>query len=63
MKPRMDETTKRRIFDPFFSTKFQGRGLSMAAVYGIVYNHDGWISVDSELGKGTVVRIYLPAIA
>jgi len=59
----MDETTKRRIFDPFFSTKFQGRGLSMAAVYGIVYNHDGWISVDSELGKGTVVRIYLPAIA
>lgn len=58
----MDETTKRKIFDPFFSTKFQGRGLSMAAVYGIIHNHDGWISVDSELGKGTLVRICLPAI-
>ena len=34
----------------------------MAAVYGIVKNHDGWIYVDSELGKGTVVRIYLPTI-
>jgi CheY-like chemotaxis protein len=33
----------------------------MAAVYGIVKNHGGWISVDSQLGKGTVVRIYLPA--
>ncbi len=34
----------------------------MAAVYGIVTNHDGWISVDSEPGKGTVVQIYLPAV-
>jgi signal transduction histidine kinase len=58
----MDEETKNRVFEPFFTTKFQGRGLSMAAAYGIVKNHDGWISVDSELGKGTIVRIYLPAI-
>ena len=36
--------------------------MGMAAVYGIVKNHDGWIYVDSELGKGTTVRIYLPAI-
>ena len=35
----------------------------MAAVYGIVLNHDGWITVDSEAGKGTTVRIYLPAFA
>ena len=58
----MDEETKIGIFEPFFTTKFQGRGMGMAAVYGIVMNHDGGISVDSELGKGTVVQIYIPAI-
>ena len=58
----MDDETKRKIFEPFFTRKFQGRGLGMAAVYGIVKNHGGWISVQSQLGKGTVVRIYLPAV-
>jgi signal transduction histidine kinase len=57
----MDETSRRRLFDPFYTTKVHGRGLGMAAVYGIIKNHDGCVNVDSELGKGTRVRIYLPA--
>ena len=59
----MDEETKDGIFEPFFTTKFQGRGMGMAAVYGIIKSHDGAITVESEPGKDTVVRIYLPAIS
>jgi len=58
----MDEEIKKHIFEPFFTTKSHGRGLGMAAVYGIVKNHEGWTQIDSEPGKGTSVHILLPAI-
>jgi len=56
----MSDEACRKIFDPFFTTKFLGRGMGMAAAYGIIKNHEGFIYVDSEVGIGTVVHIFLP---
>lgn len=56
----MEEETRKNVFDPFYSTKFTGRGLGLAAVLGIVRGHSGGIQVVTQPAAGTTIRILFP---
>ncbi len=56
----MSEEALERCFEPFYSTKFTGRGLGLAAVHGIVRAHHGLLQLESKVGEGTTFKVYLP---
>ncbi|HIJ80869.1 MAG TPA: PAS domain S-box protein [Desulfuromonadales bacterium] len=56
----MDDDTRRKIFEPFYTTKFTGRGLGMSAALGIIKAHKGSLQLESRLGHGTTFKVYLP---
>jgi signal transduction histidine kinase len=56
----MSEVIKERIFDPFYTTRNQGTGLGLSIVHNIIKEHDGWIDVESEPGKGSRFAVFIP---
>jgi signal transduction histidine kinase len=58
----MDDATLERAFEPFFSTRFPGRGLGLAVVLGVTRVHRGGLDVETGSGRGTAVRVFLPLV-
>ena len=56
----MERSTLNRVFDPFFTTRFMGRGLGLPAVMGVVFGHAGALNIESRMGEGTVVQAFFP---
>ena len=58
----MDAETQQKIFEPFFSTRFAGRGMSLPQVLKIIKKHNGQIRIKTGVGKGSIFKVYLPAL-
>jgi signal transduction histidine kinase len=58
----MEKEVVQNIFNPFYTTKNSGTGLGLTVSQGIIQDHEGWIDVESEIGKGSVFRVYLPSL-
>jgi signal transduction histidine kinase len=58
----MEKEVIQNIFNPFFTTKDTGTGLGLMVSQGIVQDHEGWIDVESQVGKGSVFKVYLPSL-
>jgi len=58
----MEKEVAQNIFNPFYTTKNSGTGLGLTVSQGIIQDHEGWIDVESEIGKGSVFRVYLPSL-
>jgi PAS domain S-box-containing protein len=59
----MSQAVQQRIFEPFFTTKEKGTGLGLSVVYGVVNSHGGFITVQSEVGKGSAFTMFFPLVA
>jgi two-component system cell cycle sensor histidine kinase/response regulator CckA len=57
----MDKATQQRIFEPFYSTRFAGRGMILAQVLKTIKKFNGQIRIKTGVGKGSVFKIYFPA--
>jgi len=58
----MEKEVVQNIFNPFYTTKNMGTGLGLTVSQGIIQDHEGWIEMESEIGKGSVFRVYLPSL-